>query len=59
MCHGMQWFKHTHVQLMTFMITPPETKLQITKIAVAPEVIGICPNRPCNPSVYTVTKLYY
>ena len=48
MCHGMQWFKHglsTRVQLMTFMITLPETKPQNTKTAVAPELIGIWPNQ--------------
>ena len=36
---------------MTFMITLPETKPQNTKTAVAPELIRICPNQPCNPSV--------
>ena len=40
-------------QLMTFMITLPETKPQNTKTAVAPELIRICPNQPCNPSVLT------
>ena len=52
MRHGMQWFKHgsTRVQLMTFMITLLETKQQNTKTAVAPEIIEICPNQPCNPS---------
>ena len=40
-----------HAQLMTFMITLPETKPQNTKTAVAPELIRICPNQPCNPSI--------
>ena len=39
------------VQLMMFMITLLETKQQNTKTAVAPELIRICPNQPCNPSV--------
>ena len=57
MRHGMKWFKHglsTRVQLMTFMITLPETKPQNTKTAVAPELIGICPNQPCSPSVLSL-----
>ena len=57
MRHGMQWFMHglsTRVQLMTFMITVPETKPQNTKTAVAPEQTGICPNQPCNPSVLSL-----
>ena len=44
-----------HVQLMTFMITLPETKPQNTKTAVAPELIRICPNQPCNPSVLSLS----
>ena len=55
----MQWFKHglsTRVQLMTFMITFLETKPQNTKAAVATELIGICPNQPCNPSVICTIK---
>ena len=55
MRHSKQWFKHglsTCVQLMTFMT---ETKPQNTKTAVAPELIGICPNRPCNPSVLSLS----
>ena len=50
-CSGLS----THVQLMTFMITLPETKPQNTKTAVAPELIGICPNQPCNPSVLSLS----
>ena len=46
-CSGLS----TCVQLMTFMITLPETKPQNTKTAVAPELTGMCPNGPCNPSV--------
>ena len=49
MRHGMQWFKHglsTRVQLMTFMITLPETKPQNTTTAIASELIGICQNQP-------------
>ena len=48
------WFKHglsTRVQLMMFMITLPKTKPQNTETAVAPELIEICPDQPCNPSV--------
>ena len=59
MRHGMKWFKHglsTRVQLMKFMITLPETKPQNTKTAVAPELIRICPNQPCNPSVLCIIK---
>ena len=58
MRHGMQWFKHglsKHVQLMTFIITLPETKPQNTKTTVAPELIGICPNQPRNPSVLSLS----
>ena len=58
MRHGMQWFKYglsTCVQLMTSMITLPETKPQNTKTAVAPALIGICPNQPCNPSVLSLS----
>ena len=54
----MQWFKHglsTRVQLMTFMITLPETKPQNTKTAVAPKLIGICLNQRCNPSVLSLS----
>ena len=49
-CSGLS----IRVQLMTFMITLPETKPQNTKTAVAPELIGICPNKPCNPSVLSL-----
>ena len=44
------------IQLMTFMITLPEMKPQNTEIAVAPELIRICPNQPCNPSVSCIIK---
>ena len=46
-CSGLS----IRVQLMTFMITLPETKPQNTKTGIAPELIEICPNQPCNPSV--------
>ena len=54
----MQRFKHglsTRIQLMTFMTTLPETKPQNIKTAVAPELIGICPNQQCNPSVLSLS----
>ena len=54
----MQWFKHglsIRVQLMTFMITLPETKPQNTTTAIASELIGICQNQPCNSSVLSAS----
>ena len=50
-CSGLS----TRVQLITFMITLPETKPQNTKTTVAPELIGTCPNQPCNPSVLSLS----
>ena len=46
-CGGLS----TRVQLMMFMITLPGAKPQNTKTAVAPDLIRICQNQPCNPSV--------
>ena len=51
MRHGICSVSSKCVQLMIFMITLPETKPQNTKTTVAPELIRICPNQPCNPSV--------
>ena len=42
---------------MTFMMSLPEMKPQGTKTAVVPELIGICPNRPCNPSVLSLSYI--
>ena len=42
---------------MMFMIILPETKPQNTTTAVAPELIGICPNQPCNPSVLSLSYI--
>ena len=52
-CSGLS----TRVQLMTFMITLSETKPQNTKTAVASELIGMCPNQPCNPSVLSLSSI--
>ena len=52
-CSGLS----TRVQLMTFMITLPETKPQNTKTTVAPEQMGISPNQPCNPSVLSLCSI--
>ena len=52
-CSGLS----TRVQIMIFMITLPETKPQNTKTSVAPELIGICPNQPCNPSVLSLSSI--
>ena len=52
-CSGLS----TRGQLMTFMITLPEIKPQNTKTAVAPELIGMCPNQPWNPSVLSLSSI--
>ena len=54
MRHGMQWFKHTHPTYGVYDYTSRD-KTTNTNTAVAPELIGICPNQTCNPSVLSLS----
>ena len=50
----MQWFKHMRPTYDVYDCTSGD-KTTNTKTAVAPELIGICPNQPCNPSVLSLS----
>ena len=50
MHHGMQCFNCTHPTYDVYDYTSGDKPANI-KTAVAPELIRICPNQPCNPSV--------
>ena len=48
--HGMQCFNCTRTTYDVYDYTSGDETAD-TKNAVAPELIRICPNQPCNPSI--------